>query len=338
MANFIDGLTSEQKEEFLPLLVKSGSVRKEESLAAMAELAKALTLPLREEVLSGDILDGIFESMTLGPGAPAEYPLHFLAPGTAKDFVAYTIPNHGQIPQRRIDGDYVIVPTFDVANSIDWLLKYARDARWDIVGAALDTLRFGFTKKFNDDGWHTLLAAAVDRNILVYDADAAAGQFTKRLVSLSKTVMRRNGGGNSTSINRGKLTDLFLSPESMEDIRNWGIDQVDELTRREIFTAADGTLNRLFGVNLHDLDELGEGQEYQAFYTSQLSGTMPSGDVEIMVGLDLASNKSFVSPVREDIQVFEDDTLHRAKLAGVYAWSERGWAVLDSRRALILSA
>ena len=50
-------------------------------------------------------------------------------------------------------------------------------------------------------------------------------------------------------------------------IRNWGVDQVDEITRREIYTAADGTVNtESFGVNLHDLDELGEGQEYQDFY------------------------------------------------------------------------
>ena len=336
MANFYDNLTPEEQLEFKTLLVKSGSANKAESLAGMSELAQALTLPLREEVLSGDILDSLFESVVLGPGAPAEYPLHFLSPGTAKDFVAYTVPQHGQIPQRRIEGDYVIVPCFDVANSIDWLLNYARDARWDIVGAALDVLRFGFTKKFNDDAWHTILAAAVDRNILVFDADASAGQFTKRLVSLAKTVMRRNGGGNSTSINRGRLTDLYLSPEGQEDMRNWGIDQLDEISRREVYTAADGTLNRLFGVDLHDLDELGEGQEYQQFYVSQLAGTMPSGDVEIAIGLD-RFKKAFVSPIRQEIQVFEDETLHRANLAGVYARGSRGWAVLDSRSCLVLS-
>ena len=33
----------------------------------------------------------------------------------------------------------------------------------------------GRSKKMNDDGWHTILAAGVDRNILVYDGDATAG-------------------------------------------------------------------------------------------------------------------------------------------------------------------
>ena len=317
------------------LLVRCGSHKKEESLAANAEFAKALELPLRQGILNGDILDGIFEPIQLAPGSTPEFPLDFLAPGTEKDFVAYTIPNHGRIPERHVEGDYVMVPTYDIGASIDYLLKYARDARWDVVGRAMEVLEAQFVKKMNDDGWHTLLAAAVDRNIVVFDSDASGGQFTKRLVSIMKTVMRRNGGGNSSSLNRGMLTDLYVSPEAMEDIRNWGLDQIDELTRREIYTAADGTLNRVFGINLHDLDELGAGQQYQTFYTSTLSGTMDGGDSEVVVGLDLRKRDSFIMPVRQEVQIFEDDTLHRQKRAGFYGWAEQGFAVLDNRRVLL---
>ena len=165
-----------------------------------------------------------------------------------------------------------MVPTYDVGASIDYLLKYARDARWDVVGRAMSVMESQFTKKANDDGWHTVISAGVDRNILVFDNDAANGVFSKRLVSLMKTVMRRNGGGNSTSINRGALTDLFLSPEGVEDIRNWGVDEVDDITRRQLISQEGGLLTRIFQVNLHDLDELGEGQEYELFYESDLSG------------------------------------------------------------------
>jgi hypothetical protein len=325
----------EPTPELTDLLIRSGSLNKEEALAANAEFAKALELPLRQGILNGDILSGIFEPIQLNQGATPEFPLDFLAPGTEKDFVAYTIPNHGYIPERHVEGDYVMVPTYDVGASIDYLLKYARDARWDVVGRAMEVMEAQFVKKMNDDGWHTLLAAGVDRNIVVFDSDASAGQFTKRLVSLMKTVMRRNGGGNSTSANRGKLTDLYVSPEAMEDIRNWGVDQVDEVTRREIYVAADGTLNRVFGINLHDLDELGEGQEYQLFYSNVLSGTLPVNDVELVVGLDMTKRDSFIMPVREAVQVFEDDTLHRQKRAGFYGWAEQGFAVLDNRRVLL---
>jgi hypothetical protein len=322
--------------ELTDLLVKSGSQHKETSLAANAEFAKALEQPLRQGILSGNVLDGIFEPIQLSQGATPEFPLDFLAPGTEKDFVAYTIPNHGYIPERHVEGDYVMVPTYDIGSSIDYLLKYARDARWDVVGRAMEVLEGSFVKKMNDDGWHTLLAAGVDRNIVVYDSDAAIGQFTKRLVSLMKTVMRRNGGGNSASNNRGMLTDLYVSPEAMEDLRNWGIDQVDEVTRREIYVADDGSgvVNRVFGVNLHDLDELGEGQEYQLFYSDVLGGTLDA-DAELVVGLDLRRRDSFIMPVREGVQIFEDDTLHRQKRAGFYGWAEQGFAVLDNRRVIL---
>ena len=201
----------------------------------------------------------------------------------------------------------------------------------------MQVLEAGFVKKMNDDGWHTLLAAGVDRNILVYDADAAQGQFTKRIVSLMKTVMRRNGGGNSGSLNRGRLTDVYLSPEALEDIRNWGIDQVDEVTRREIYQAGDdgAAITRVFGVNLHDMDELGEGQEYQKFFTDQLLGGLASSDSELVVGLDLSASDSFIMPIKQDIQIFEDDALHRHQRAGFYGWAELGFAVLDNRRILL---
>ena len=325
-------------DAFIALIKRSGSPDKVEALSAQREIAKALEEPLRQGVLVGDVVTNIFQALTMEPGTTTEFPLDLLAPGEEDEHVAYTNPGHGRIPERQVEGDYVMVPTYSISSSIDYLLRYARDARWDVVARAAQVLEAGFVKKINDDGWHTILSAAVDRNILVYDSDAAAGQFTKRLVSLMKTVMRRNGGGNTASINRGRLTDIYLSPEGLEDIRNWGVDQVDEVTRREIYTAGEGGITRIFGVNLHDLDELGQGQEYQEFFDSDLSGSLgPSSDVELVIGLDLQSNDSFLMPMKQQVQVFEDDTLHRHQKAGMYGWAELGFAVLDNRRVLAAS-
>lgn len=146
--------------------------------------------------------------------------------------------------------------------------------------------------------------------------------------------MRRNGGGNTASIKRGQLTDLYLSPEGLEDIRNWGLDQVDEITRREIYTAGDGGITRIFNVNLHDLDELGEGQEYQLFFTSNLGASLAGTDVELVVGLDMSNNDSFLMPIKQEVTIFPDPTLHRQQRAGFYGWGEFGFAVLDSRRVI----
>jgi hypothetical protein len=307
------------------------------AFAAQREFAKALELPLRKGVLVGNILGDIFETINVEAGSTTEFPLDLISPGLEGEHVAYTNPGHGRIPERSVEGDFVMIPTYSITSSIDYLLRYAREARWDIVGRAMQVMEAGFVKKMNDDGWHTILAAGVDRNVLVYDGDATAGMFSKRLVSLMQTVMRRNSGGNSASAGRGRLTDMYVSPEALEDVRNWGLDQVDEVTRREIYTADDrgAPITRIFGVNLHDLDELGEGQEYQDFFTSELSGAVQSSDLELVVGLDQAANDSFIMPVKQTLEVFEDPTLHRQQRAGFYGFAELGFGILDNRRVIL---
>jgi hypothetical protein len=335
-----EGLNETERKDLDVLLRQTGDQNKEVALAAQKAFAAALTTPLRSGVLVGDNISGIYSKQVFDPAARIEYPIDFYRPDNASEFTAYTVPNQGKVPQRQIEGDYVTVPTYDVGAGIDWLLRYAREARWDIVSRALEVLEAGFVKKINDDGWHTILAAGFDRNVVVSDSNATAGQFTKRLVSLMKLVMRRNGGGNASSLNRAKLTHLYMSPEAMEDIRNWGIDQVDELTRREIYTATDDGVSSIYGVKLVTLDELGEGQEYQSYYQNVIAlgagnNGMAAGDVELVVGLDLSKNDAFVMPVREELQVFEDESLHRERRAGYYAWWSGGFACLNNQRCLL---
>ena len=330
-------ISNRPSEEFLALLRKSGDSDANVASAAQREFAKALELPLRKGILVGNILGDIFETINVEPGSTTEFPLDLLSPGLEGEHIAYTNPGHGRIPERSVEGDYVMIPTYSITSSIDYLLRYAREARWDIVGRAMQVMEAGFVKKMNDDGWHTILAAGIDRNVLVYDGDATRGMFSKRLVSLMQTVMRRNSGGNSASDGRGRLSDMYVSPEALEDVRNWGLDQIDEVTRREIYTASEGgaPITRIFGVNLHDIDELGDGQEYQNFFISSLSGAVQASDDELVVGLDQGHGDSFVMPVKQELQVFEDPALHRQQRAGFYGWAELGFGVLDNRRILL---
>lgn len=321
--------------EVADLLKRSAAGEQEVAVAAQRELAKAIELPLRQGIMAGNITDGIFKPMPLAPGAAPEFPLDILTPGTEKEYVAYTIPYHGRIPERAIEGDYIMVPTYEVGSSIDWPLKLARDSRWDIVGRAMEIFEATFVKKLNNDAWHTLLAAGADRNIVVYDTNAAAGRFTLRLISIMQQAMRRHAGGNTTSRRGGKLTDLYMSIEALEDMRNWTLAEVDEVTRREIFTAQDGLINRIYSVNLHELYEFGINQEYQNYFLNDLGASLAPSDQELVVGLDLDRNDSFVMPIRAELAVFEDHMMHRQRRAGVYGWAEHGFAVLDNRRIIL---
>ena len=304
--------------------------------AAQAEMARAIQEPLRQGMLNGDVISPIFTPMILPLGSPPEYELDLLTPGNEDDHIAYTNPGNGRIAERHVEADFVMVPTYGIASAVDWTLRAFKASRLDRVGRAMQILEAGFVRKINNDGWHTVLSAATDRNILVYDADASAGQFTKRLLSLAQTVMQRNAGGNGASLNPGVLTDVYMSLEALQDVRNWGVDQVDDFTRREIFTS-NGIMTSIYGINLHSMYEFGVDQEYQLFYTNQLSGTMGAGDLEIAVGCDLSTDDSFVMPVTQEVSIFPDPALHRLQRAGFYGWADLGFGVLDNRRLILLS-
>lgn len=305
--------------------------------AALHQYAQALQLPLRESIFDGDNIAGIFEPMDFSGanGRCVEFPLDPIAPGTEKEYVAYAIPDCAALPCAMLQGDYVTVPTYMIGNCVEWCIKKARFNNY-IVEKSVEAWRQGFVKKLNDDGWHAILAAGLDRNIIVYDSAASTGQLTKRLIPLMKTIMRRNGGGNSSSMNRARLTDLFVSPEAMDDVYNWNVDQIPDQAQYEIYrTTGDVPLSGLFGVNFHVMDELGQNQEYQLYYENDLSGAMPSGKVELVVGLDLQKRDSFVMPVVEQLQMFSDMSMHKQMREGVYGWMEMGFAVLDGRRVLL---
>lgn len=324
-----------EDQSTVELLVRASSNDQHVARAAQREIAKALELPLRQGILAGNIIDGIFDPIPMPMGAAPEFPLDTLAPGTEKEFVAYTIPYHGRIPERTMEGDYIMVPTYEVGSSIDWPLRLAQRARWDIVGRAMEIFEASFVKKLNNDGWHTLLAAGADRGIVVYDSNAGQGRFTLKLISLMKQAMRRHAGGNTTSLRQGRLTDLYMSLEALEDMRSWTLAEIDEQTRREIFLSEDGYIASIYNVALHELYEFGVGQEYQQYYTNDLQASLATGDVELVVGLDLSRPDSFVMPITAELEVFEDDNMHRQRRAGVYGWAEHGFAVLDNRRIIL---
>lgn len=307
------------------------------------EVAKALELPLRQGVLRGDIVGDLYEKEFLQPGVAAEYPLDFLTPGSEHEFCAYTIPAQGRIPEMHVQGDYVMVPTYEIGASIDFATKYARDARWNILQRAMQVLEGSVVRKNNSDGWRVIISSGYNRFLNVFDDKVEPAFFSKRLVELMKNVMRRQAGGNSTSVNRGRLDRLYVSPEALGDVRTWDVTQVDPVTRREIYVAPDLDSMNIFGVDIRSIDELGIGQEFETYWETKLSATLPTyslGGVsktkkEIVVGLDLSHGNVFMNPVRQEFEIREDPMFARQRRVSYWGYREAGWTCLDGRRTLI---
>lgn len=322
--------------------------------------AKALTQffdvigpTIRQGVMVGDITGGIFSEITLPAGVTPEFPIDPIAPGTENEFRAYTNPGMGHIPERTAFGDRVIIPTIDVANSVSWPLKYAREARWDVISRYMEAFMAGFVQNKNDNCWHTILKAGADRGMTVYDLAAKQGQFTRRLFSMIDCTMKRNGGGNSASLKRGRATNVYMGCEAIQEILNWNVDQVPDGVRERLYSeqAGDNTMLDILGVKIHELYELGEDQQYQKYFTDVLGASLvpsaansgPTGhgadDKELIVALDLANRDSFVLANTQPLEVHSDDlVLKRNQMGGVFGFMGYGILVADSRRVLLGSA
>lgn len=296
------------------------------SIKSRQALAQVMEKAWQAGVLEPDLLGTIFTRIDLPPGVEAKFPLDFYSSSNEDAYEAFVVPKEGAIPDRAIEGDELRVPTYKIANAISWGLDYARDARWDVVARAIEVFTNGFVRKMNDDGWHVILRSAAS-NSVSSDSSAASGTFTRKLITEMQTDMKRLTGNRN-----GQLTDVFMSPEAIASLRNFNYDDVDEQTEREII---QGRIPVLYGVRLHELQELGYGQEYDAWLTGTQGASVATSDREFVVGLDLSKRDQFVMPIRETMKMFDDPTLHRSMKMGVYGWMELGFAALDSRRAIL---
>jgi hypothetical protein len=318
---------------------------------AITEFFTAVQLPVRQAIFDGDNTSDIFTVTTLPPGVSPEIPVDIIAPGTEGDYRAFTNPGKGYIPAVMSAGDKFTLATIGDANAVEWDLEHARNARWDIIGRYMEALVAGFVKKQNDNCWHTLLAGVADRGLTVYDAGASVGQFTKKLFSLARCAFARNAGGNQTSLKKGRMTDIYLSCEGIEEILNWNLDQVPDAVRSQLYSMSggDNTTLDILKVKLHEMYELGVGQEYQTYYTSTLAASLVPiigsthtvADIELAVALDLATRDSFVLLETQALELFQDgaegSALHRQQKGGAYGWRRYGCGVLDTRRCAALS-
>lgn len=321
---------------------------------ARKAIAAAIAIPILQLVRDMSLARQLFAVEQLEPGALASYPI-------ADDFEApiFILPKLGYVPQNYIEapGEEVYVPTFNIGTSFDWSLKYARDGRIDIAERAMRNAARAIVDYEEECAWRLLAPASTSAfpgkgllgprpaPIVEIDGGPAAGFLSKELLNQMMVRMERN---------RRILTDVYVSPEDLADIREWGDSAVDEVTRREIYVA--GGANNIYGVKLHKVHQLGatgryninsndsaagifkvgsggKFNDYQPTHANKVDANgalVTAGETQIY-GLDLTANDSLVMPIKQDLEFFDDPALHRSQKQGFYGWEELGFAVLDTR-------
>ena len=179
----------------------------------------------------------------------------------------------------------------------------------------------------------------------ISSSSSGAGYFSKELMNKMVTGFERIGR---------KLTDLYISPEDMADIREWTDTDIDPVTRREIFQAAG--MGSIWNVTFHVVQHLGatglyningstsaygkfiadSNEEFNAYVIENPNVTNADGTINTLgetqvLGFDLSANDSLVMPIRKEYEAHDDPTLLRMQKQGFFGWAELGFACLDSR-------
>lgn len=278
---------------------KSTFIKQFQATADDAEMRKAfaasLSVPVLQTVAPQTSVRDIFAVDEIPNGALAEYPIDMEHINEA-----VYMPRLGQVPQNIVVGDSLIVPTFEVSNSVEWKLTFVRDGRYNIVERALTRLSESFIKAEERAGWDTIRGAINAENTM----DTAETYLSKELFNDMITEMRQVQGYEPG--------DIYVSPRRAKDIRGWADTDVDPVTRREIFQA--GGLGSIWNVEIHELRNLNDDEVF-LFDTSRFG----------------------VMPIRTSLQTADIPTAIERLRAGVLAWEEIGFAVIDKEAMLYTS-
>ena len=268
----------------------------------------------------------------------------------------------GGVPTSEVSGmSELKISTYRLDSAVSFLKRYARRARLDVVGKAVERMAQEVLVKQERNAWAVVLKALAEastQSLFHVIGGGSSGAFT--LADLNSLMIRTKrinvsfANGTPSDLGSKGLTDLFVSPEVMGNVRSFAYNQVTNSTtdlpagvREEIYRNAG--LSEIYGVTLHELVELGLSKKYNTLYGTfagttrpiggggNSTGTFATATEEVIVGLDL-SRESFVRPVARQAEsggtfasTPDDQFTARAEKVGFYGFLEEGRVCLDSR-------
>jgi hypothetical protein len=252
----------------------------------------------------------------------------------------------GGLPSSTVEGfSEMKVSTYRLDSAVSFLKRYARRGRLDVVSKAVERMSNEVLVKQERNAWAVVLKALANSgNVIEKNGGADSNFQLSMLNSLVTTVKRINTSyaGGSTTDAYG-LTDIFVSPEVKEDIRAFAYQPITTSNTNLPDSVREGIYNgagtqEIYGITIHELIELGEGQKYQTLFSDFYSaGNWTPASDELVIGLDLTKD-AFVRPVARQAEsggtftaLPDDQFLSRSEKIGFYGFLEEGRVCIDSR-------
>ena len=361
--------TPEQVELIKAMGSKDPAVAREASEAFAAFLGPVV----RQVLMQANTSSAIYTDAPYDEDDNPSYPLDLYYNEGANVVQVWSQNIAGGLPTSHYSGlEEMKIATFRLDSAVSMGKRYARKARLDVVSKAVERMANEILVKQDRNAWAVVLKALAEaetggnKHLLQSQSTAgtspAVSAFTLQdLNDMMARMARINesyaGGTPAEAYSKG-ITDLYVGPTQMADIRAFSYNAVGGSTagnaatdlpdsvRSDIYRAAGA--GSIFGVNLHQLLELGASEKYQTLldtfagstaYTDINGGNsgVIDADDATLIGID-NSKGAFVRPVArgeggETFTAVPDDQFYAARQEkmGFYGFLEEGRVCLDAR-------
>ena len=331
--------TPEQVELVKALGSKNPAIAREASEAFAAFLGPVI----QQVLLQAGTASRIYTDAPFNEDDSPSYPLDLYYNEGVGNISVWSQSMAGGLPTSMVSGGQELkIATYRLDAAVGFLKKYARRSRLDVVSKGLERMAQEVLVKQERNAWAVItkaLANAVTNNKKHVTGSTTASVLQvhdfNRLMTLNKRLNESFANGTPDTAYSNGITDLFVSPEMMEQVRAFayqpmnsraafgqsaaaensnGIALPDNL-REGIFNAAGA--QEIYGVALNELIELGIGKKYNVLFDSIVTTDGAAG-----IG---------VNGVRLRLNSRERDKLYEANINPIASFPAEGIVIFGQK-------
>jgi hypothetical protein len=362
-------ITLKRTDEQVELVKAMASRDRNVAYEAQAALAEFMGPVLAEVINQAPTLSNLFSSFQFNADSNPSLPLDLYYDINADDYVkVYSTTVPGGLPTNQVlpTASELKFTTYRLDSAVSFDRRYALQSRLDVVGKSMTRVAQEVLLKQESTSANLILGSLADavtngKSHVKTQASPTLG-FTladfNALITLAKRINTAWTGGTPDGAIKG-ITDLIVSPETMEDLRalsynpvntaggggsTTGVVAAPEAYRDRVFSS--GGTPELYGIGLMEINELGPNRKFcnlfEAFATSARAGVNPdipafAEGTDLVIGID-RSRESLIRAVATDSEtgaefslIADDQYSNRQQKLGWFGSLEEGRMVVDNR-------
>lgn len=208
------------------------------------------------------------------------------------DAKSFIVSKRGQAPDQLIEGERILVPTFEVVSYPQVRFNQVKERRFNIIDRAQQRAKSDIMAK-EDETVFSLIDTA---SAAVNPVTIATGGLTRDSLATAFREVEKHDL---------VVTKIVMNAQAFADLRKWGRNEVDPVTQHEILQT--GVFGHLWTADI------------------LLSKKVPLNTVYVCADPEFVG----VMPIRQDIQVIPADIPERLRIGWV-VYEEIGMAVVNA--------